>query len=120
MHEILRILYWNCQGIGKKRSELLHFSNILKIDIIFLQETYLNLRKSFNLPIFHISRIDRTTTGATNFGGIAILVRWSLTHTAIQISTLSIENTIIHTEVNGHELRIGSLEPIFNSSNLRS
>lgn len=109
MSEILSILNWNCQGIGQKRAEFLQLSTKLRIDIILLNKTHLNPRKTFNLPNFYSYQTDMHSSGASICGGTAILASRTFIHTEIQIPTLSIENTTTHIEFNGHELRISSL-----------
>jgi hypothetical protein len=44
MHNSLKIIYWNAQGLGNKRSELIQLITHLKIDIILVNETHLNAK----------------------------------------------------------------------------
>lgn len=101
MSDLLCIIYGNCQGISRKRSELQQLVIKLKPDIILLNETHLNPGKKFNIPNFITYRSNRQTSGFTNYGGTAILIRRNITHSSIKIDTLSIEKSIIHTSLNG-------------------
>lgn len=109
MYKELKILYWNCQGIGQKRAELLQLVINHKIDILLLNETHLNPKKNFSLPNFTTYRTDRLNTGISNCGGTAILIRRNIPHNAITIPTTSIENTTLHTHFNGIDLRLGAV-----------
>lgn len=48
------------------------------------------------------------------------LVRQNITHHATYITTTSIENTILHTELNRQELRLGAVYKIPGTPQLRS
>jgi Reverse transcriptase (RNA-dependent DNA polymerase)/Endonuclease-reverse transcriptase len=110
MYNSLRIVYWNCQGVRNKRSELIQLINKLKIDILMLNETHLNPKIKLKIPNYHIYRTDRQSNSTTNCGGgTAVLVHHKITHNLITIQTNSIENTTIHTALNGHEIRLGAL-----------
>lgn len=102
MYNSKRILYWNCQGIGQKHFEQLQLKTKLQnIYVILLNETHLNSSK--------IYCTDRLTIGHSNSKGTAILVRRVFTHTPITIIVNSIENTIIHLDFNGVELKLEAL-----------
>lgn len=103
------MIYWNAQGLGNKRSELIQLINHLKIYIVLLNETHLNHTKTFKIPNFIIYRNDRSSRGKTNCGGTTILTRRNISHQPIQIQTTNIENTIIHIEFNKKELRLGAI-----------
>lgn len=105
MHNKIKIVYWNAQGLGKKRTELLQLFTQLKIDIILINETHLTSKNTFNLPHFKTYRNDRITPGRTNSGGTAILIRHNIAQLPLQINTYSLENTIIHININGTDLR---------------
>lgn len=107
MSKSIRILYRNCQSISQKHSELLRFTIKHKIDILLLNETYLNSNNQFKLPNFHTYRSDHLTLGRSKCGGTAILIHHKFTHN--HVHTDSIENTIIHTVFKEKELRLGVL-----------
>lgn len=60
--------------------------------------------------------MDQGTTGKPNCIGTTILIRRNIPHNYIIIPTKSIENTIIHTTLNGKELRLYKI-PSLNSCN---
>ena len=67
----LNILFWNCQGIRPKRKEL----ELYVIDIIALNETFLNKRLNFRISGYDTIRNDRSTGQR---GGVAFLVKHGL------------------------------------------
>lgn len=81
----------------------------MKIEVVFLNETHLNSGQNFKLPNFPIYRNYRQSAGRTNCGGTAIIINHKIIYHPIQIPTKSIENTIIHLELNGQELRSGTI-----------
>jgi len=110
MDEQLKILCWNCQGLGNKKSELLHFIRQHKIHIILLNETHLNPSASFKLPNYDTYRNDRTTLlGLRCAGGTAILVANRLVHYEVPIQTNSLENTTIHIQINNRGTRLSAI-----------
>lgn len=101
MNEQLKILYWNCQGLGNKKSELLRFIQLHKIHIIFLSEIHLNPSASFKLPNYHIYRNDQPTPiDIRDAGGTAIQLVNKLIHYDVPIQINSLENTTNYIQKN--------------------
>ena len=71
----LNILFWNCQGIRPKRKELELYIKENEIDIIALNETFLNKKLTFKIPSYDTVRNDRSTGQK---GGVAFLVKHGL------------------------------------------
>ena len=71
----LNIVFWNCQGIRSKRKELELYLKGNTIDIIALNETFLNKKHNFKIPGYDTIRNDRST-GLR--GGVAFLVKHGL------------------------------------------
>ena len=71
----LNIMFWNCQGIRPKRKELELYLTENSIDIIALNETFLNKKYTFKVPGYDTIRKDRST-GVR--GGVAFLVKHGL------------------------------------------
>ena len=71
----LNIMFWNCQGIRPKRKELQLYLTESSIDIIALNETFLNKKYTFKVPGYDTIRKDRST-GVK--GGVAFLVKHGL------------------------------------------
>lgn len=109
MSNELKILYWNCQGLGQKRAELHQLVTDLKIDVLLLNETHLNSKKKFSLPNFSTYRTDRRNSGSTNCGGTAVLIRRNIAHSRTSTPTTSLENTSILTHFNGKDLRLTAI-----------
>ncbi|CAI6358128.1 unnamed protein product [Macrosiphum euphorbiae] len=110
MTEQLKILHWNCQGLGNKKLEILQFIQHHKIHIILLNETHLNPKIAFKLPNYHTYRNDRATLpGQRSAGGTAILVLNRLIHYETIIPTNSIENTTVQIQINHHETRLSAV-----------
>ena len=55
------ILFWNCQGIGPKRTELELYLKEDVIDVISLNETFLSKKHNFKIPSYDTIRNDRST-----------------------------------------------------------
>ena len=71
----LNITFWNCQGIRSKRKELELYLNENSIDIIALDETFLNKKVNFKIQGYDTIRNDRSTGSG---GGVAFLVKHGL------------------------------------------
>ena len=71
----LNITFWNCQGIRSKCKELELYLNENSIDIIALDETFLNKKVNFKIQGYDTIRNDRSTGSG---GGVAFLVKHGL------------------------------------------
>ena len=71
----LNILFWNCQGIRPKRKELELYPKENEVDIIALNETFLNKKLNFRISGYDTIRNDRS---AGQRGGVAFLVKHGL------------------------------------------
>ena len=71
----LSILFWNCQGIRPKHKELELYLKENIIDIIALNETFLNKKLNFPISGYDTIRNDRSTGQR---GGAAFLVKHDL------------------------------------------
>ena len=71
----LNILFWNCQRIRPKRKELELYLKESEIDIIALNETFLNKKPNFRIFGYDTIRNDRSTGQR---GGVAFLVKHGL------------------------------------------
>ena len=71
----LNITFWNCQGIRSKRKELELYLNENSIDIIALNETFLNKKVNFKIQGYDTIRNDRSTGQK---GGVAFLAKHGL------------------------------------------
>lgn len=124
MPKSTKIIYWNAQALGQKRSELIQLITHLKIDIVLINETHLNSKNKFTFPNFITYRNDRKIAGRSNYGGTAILIHRNIVHSPFNISTKSIENTVIHININGVDLRLVSVYKspgnVLNNSDLDS
>lgn len=105
----IKTLYWNCQDLGSRRSELLQLTNQIKIDVLLQNKTHLSPRTPFKLPNFHTFRNDRISpTGVINCGGTAILIHHKFAHNELHIQTNSIETTTITIMLNNRETRLSA------------
>ena len=71
----LNILFWNCQGIRRKRKEIELYIKENEFHIIALNETFLNKKHNFKIPGYDTIQNDRST-GLR--GGVAFLVKHGL------------------------------------------
>ena len=68
----MNIIFWNCQGLRPKRKELQNYLLENQIDILALNETFLEPKFKFHLPGYDIYKNDRLVGTK---GGVAILVK---------------------------------------------
>ncbi|CAI6366299.1 unnamed protein product [Macrosiphum euphorbiae] len=102
-----RILFCNCQGVTRRRLELIDFILQQKIDILLLNETHLTGQRSINIPNYFTYTSNRPQVpGHSAGGGTAILVHRRYTHQHVVISTSSLENTTVHIQVNNTVRRL--------------
>lgn len=105
-----RIMFWNCQGINRKRLELLNLVQEKKIDIILLNETHLSSNKQFKLPNFITYSTNKPLVNdRPPAGGTAVLINRKISHIQIQIHTNSITNTAIQLKLGQYEIRLVSV-----------
>ena len=105
-----RIIVWNCQGVSRKRLDLIQFTQRRKIDILLLNETHLSKQSNFKLPNYHTYATNRPkTSNRPPGGGTAILIHRRLIHHQVHIPTNSIENTSIHVQMGKEEICISAV-----------
>ena len=93
----LRVLQWNAWGLCARSTKLLHFISSHSVDLIYIQDSNLNLSSSFQIPGFSALRSDRThsrsgifsTDVADASGGVIIFVKQSLFSSELSASSLS-------------------------------
>ena len=93
----LRVLQWNAGGLRARSTKLLHFISSHSVDLIYIQDSNLNLSPSFQIPGFSALRSDRThsrsgifsTDVADASGGVIIFVKQSLFSSVLSTSSLS-------------------------------
>ena len=79
----LRVLQWNAGGLQARSTKLLHFTSSHPVDLIYIQESNLNLFSSFRIPGFSALRSHGThsrsgifsTDVADASGGVIIFVK---------------------------------------------
>ena len=71
----LNILFWNCQGIRPKRKELELYLKENEIDIVALNETFLNEKLNFQIVGYDTIRNDHSTGQK---GGVAFSIKHGL------------------------------------------
>ena len=93
----LRVLQWNAGGLQAKSTELIHFISSHPVDLIYIQESNLNLSSSFRIPGFSALRFHGTysrsgifsTDVADASGGVIIFVKQGLFFSEPSTSSLS-------------------------------
>ena len=93
----LRVLQWNAGGLRARRTKLIHFISSHPVDLIYIQESNLNLSSSFRIPGFSAlqshdthSRSGIFSTDVTDAsGGIIIFVKQGLFFSELSTSSLS-------------------------------
>ena len=93
----LRIFQWNAGGLQARSTKLLHFISSDPVDLIYIQESNLNLSSSFQIPGFSALRSHGThsrsgifsTDVADASGGVIIFVKQGLSFSELSTSSLS-------------------------------
>ena len=85
-----------CWGLCARSTKLLHFISSHSVDLIYIQDSNLNLSSSFQIPGFSALRSDRThsrsgifSTDVPDASGIIIFVKQSLFSSELSTSSLS-------------------------------
>ena len=77
------ILQWNCQGIRKKKDEIIHLMKLLKFKILVFQETKL-WNNSFKI-LRYVEYYRDGHFNRTLHGGVGILVHQDIPHSRVNI-----------------------------------
>ena len=95
LHNSLRVLQWNAGGLPARSTKLIHFIWSHPVDLIYIQESNLNLSCSFRIPGFSALRSHGThhrsgifSTDVTGASGI-IFVKQGLFFSELSTSSLS-------------------------------
>ena len=94
----LRVLEWNAGGLQAKSTKLLHFISSHPVDLIYIQESNLNLSSSFQIPGFSALRSHGTHSQSGIFStdvadasrGVIIFVKQGLSFSKVSTSSLSL------------------------------
>ena len=94
----LRVLQWNAGGLQARRTKLMHFISSHPVDLIYIQESNLNLSSSFRIPGFSALQSHGThsqsgifsTDVADASGGVIIFVKQGLFFPELSTSSLSL------------------------------
>ena len=98
LHNSLRALQWNAGGLRARSTKLLHFILSHPVDLIYIQESNLNLSSSFRIPGFSALQSHGThsrsgifsTDVADASGGVSIFVKQGLSFSELSTSSLSL------------------------------
>ena len=93
----LRVLQWNAGGLRARRTKLIHFISSHPVDLIYIQETNLNLSSSFRIPGFSALQSHGTHSRFGIFpidvadasGGVIIFVKQGLFFSELSTSSPS-------------------------------
>ena len=93
----LRVFQWNAGGLRARRTKLLHFISSHPVDLIYIQESTLNLFSFFLIPGFSALQSDGThsrsgifsTDVADASSGVIIFVKQGLFFSELSTSSLS-------------------------------
>lgn len=103
----VHVMHWNAQGITNRSTvaQLKHFIHDKKIDVLFINETFLNHQHKFKLENFKIYRNDRSDHG----GGVLIAVKSSIPHKVLSpMPTKKMENISIELAISGRPIKFTS------------
>ena len=85
----LKIAQLNIHSINNKISELKHYLMEQQIDIMALNETWLNTKSKLNINGFDVVRKDRNRRAG---GGVCLLIESSLTYTQVKVPSANLDN----------------------------
>ena len=93
----LRVFRWNAGGLQARSTKLLHFISFHSVDLIYIQESNLNLSSSFKIPGFFALQSHGThsrsgifsTNVAYASSGVIIFVKQGLFFSELSTSSLS-------------------------------
>ena len=93
----LRVLQWNAGGLRARRTKLIHFISSHSVDLIYIQESNLNLSSSFWIPGFSALQFHGTQSRSGIFstdvadasGSVIIFVKQGLFFSELSTSSLS-------------------------------
>ena len=96
----LRVLQWNAGDLQTKSTKLLHFISSHPVDLIYIQESNLNLSSSFQIPGFSALQSHGTHSRSGIFstdiadasGGVIIFVKQGLSCSELSTSSLPLLN----------------------------
>ena len=94
----LTILQWNAGGLRARSTKLLHFISFHPVDLIYIQESNLNLSSSFRIPGFSALQSHGThsrsgifsTDVADASGGVIIFIKQCLFFSELSTFSLSL------------------------------
>ena len=97
LHNSLRALQWNAGDLRARSTKLLHFISSHPVDLIYIQESNLNLSSSIRIPGFSALQSHGThsrsgifsTDVADASGGVIIFVKQGLFFSELSTSSLS-------------------------------
>ena len=98
LHNTLRVLQWNAGGLQARSSKLLHFISSHLVDLIYIQESNLNLCSFFRIPGFSALQSHGTHSRSGIFsadvadasGGVIIFVKHGLFFSELSTCSLSL------------------------------
>ena len=98
LHNSLRALQWNAEGLRAKSTKLIHFISSYPVDLIYIQESNLNLSSSFRILGFSALQSHGTysrsgifsTDVADASGGVIVFVKQCLFFSELSTSSLSL------------------------------
>ena len=98
LHNSLRVLPWNNGGLRARSTKLLHFISSHPVELIYIQESNLNLSSSFRIPGFSALQSHGThsrsgifsTDVADASGGVIIFVKQGLFFSELSTFSLSL------------------------------
>ena len=98
LDNFLRVLQWNAGGLRARSTKLLHFISSHFVDLIYIQESNLNLSFSFRISGFSALQSHGThsrsgifsTDVADASGGVIIIVKQGLFFSELSTSSLSL------------------------------
>ena len=94
---LLKICFWNANGINKHKSEITYFLRKEEMDNMLISETHLTNKYNFNIAGFVFHKTNNSDGKA--HGGTGILVRNQLRHFALnEYSKDNIQATSISVE----------------------
>lgn len=79
---VLKICFWNANGVNQHKSEIFNFLSNNNIDVLLLSETHLTNKYNFNIPRYTFHKTNHPDGKA--HGGTGILIKSRIKHHSLE------------------------------------
>ncbi|CAB3222377.1 unnamed protein product [Arctia plantaginis] len=103
----LRVVHWNADSLKGKVGLLRLFLKEQRVDVMLISETYLKSKLQLRIPGYFVYRQDEVTPQGEAYRGLAVLVKRTLVHQAVEPKRLDTLYALgVDIQVGGGEMRL--------------